>query len=177
VLHSMTPYYAANPGIRTQTLATLFPFLEGMLPFLMRNDSGSPFFGAVTKADTHTKPPRNRPNRRANRSPKPAYVRSHAPVYPTTTRWSPHGPVAMSAASSSSSEPDPISSRLKHGENRANSSRIKTSSSRGRNHGTTRMSKIARPKSLNRGVKITYAPHATKSSHLTTVVIRKTNAL
>ena len=68
----MTPYYAANPGIRTQNLATLFPFLEGMLPFLVRNDSGSPFSGAVTKANTHTKPPRNRPNRRANRSPKPA---------------------------------------------------------------------------------------------------------
>ena len=33
VLHCMTPYYAANPGIRTQSLATLFPFLEGMLPF------------------------------------------------------------------------------------------------------------------------------------------------
>jgi hypothetical protein len=38
VLQSMTPYYAANPGIRTQTLATLFSFLEGMLPFLLRND-------------------------------------------------------------------------------------------------------------------------------------------
>ncbi len=107
VLHSMTPYYAANPGICTQTLATLFPFLEGMLPFLIRNDSDSPFSGAVTKANTPTKPPRNRPNRRANRSPKPANVRPHAPVYPTTTRWSPHGPVAMSAASSSSSESDP----------------------------------------------------------------------
>ncbi len=64
VLHSMAPYYAANPGIRTQTLATHFPFLEEMLPFVVCND-------------------------------------------PTTTCWSPHGPVAMSAASSSSYEPDP----------------------------------------------------------------------
>ena len=119
VLHSMTPYYAANPGIRTQTLATLFPFLEGMLPFLVRNDSGSPFSGAVTKANTHTKPPRNRPNRRANRSPKPANARPHAPVYPTTTRWSPHGPVAMSAASYSSSEPDPA-----HAQNAAEIARL-----------------------------------------------------
>jgi hypothetical protein len=84
VLHNMTPYYATNPGIRTQTLATLFPFLQGMLPFLVRNDSGSPFPDAVTKTNTHTKPPRNRPNCRANRSPKPANVRPHAPVYPTT---------------------------------------------------------------------------------------------
>jgi hypothetical protein len=53
VLQSMTPYYAANPGIRTQTLATLFPFLEGMLPFLLINDPGSPFTGAaVTKSNT-----------------------------------------------------------------------------------------------------------------------------
>ncbi len=29
VLQSMTPYYAVDPGIRTQSLATLFPFLEG----------------------------------------------------------------------------------------------------------------------------------------------------
>jgi hypothetical protein len=78
-----------------------------MLPFLVRNDSGSPFSTAVAKANTHNKPPRNRPNRRANRSPKPANVSPHAPLYPTTTRWSPHGPVAMSAASFSSSEPDP----------------------------------------------------------------------
>jgi hypothetical protein len=49
----MTPYYAANPGIRTQSLATLFLFLEGMLPFLLKNDPGSPFTGAaVTKPNT-----------------------------------------------------------------------------------------------------------------------------
>ncbi len=53
VLHCMTPYYAANPGIRTQSLATLFLFLEGMLPFLLKNDPGSPFTGAaVTKPNT-----------------------------------------------------------------------------------------------------------------------------
>jgi hypothetical protein len=49
VLHSMTPYYAANPGIRTQNLVTLFPFLEGMLPFLLKNYPGSTFSGAATK--------------------------------------------------------------------------------------------------------------------------------
>ncbi len=54
VLHSMTPNYAANPGIRTQNLATLFPFLEGMLPFLVRNDSRSPLSDTVTKANTPT---------------------------------------------------------------------------------------------------------------------------
>jgi hypothetical protein len=102
----MTPYYAANTGSHTQSLATLFPFLEGMLPFLLKNDPGSPFSGAVTKANTPTKSPRNRPNRRANRSLRSANVRSNAPAYPSTTRWSPHGPVAMSAASTSSSEPD-----------------------------------------------------------------------
>ncbi len=70
VLQSMTPYYAANPGIRTQNLATLFPFLEGMLPFLLRNDPGSRFTGAaVTKPNTRS--PRNRPNRRPTRGLNP----------------------------------------------------------------------------------------------------------
>jgi hypothetical protein len=48
VLYSMTPYYAANPGIRTHSLATLFPLLEVMLPFLLKNDPGSPFTGAAS---------------------------------------------------------------------------------------------------------------------------------
>jgi hypothetical protein len=92
---------------KTLRPSSLFPFLEGMLPLLVRNDSSSPFSGAVTKANTHTKPSRNRPNRRANRSPKPANVRPHATVSPPTTRWSPHGPVAMSSAFYPSSEPNP----------------------------------------------------------------------
>jgi hypothetical protein len=37
VLHSMTPYYAANPGIQTQNLGTLFPFLEGTLFTFLRS--------------------------------------------------------------------------------------------------------------------------------------------
>ena len=107
VLQSMTPYYAANPGIRTQTLATLFPFLEGMLPFLLRNEPGSPFTGAaVTKPNT--RPPRNRPNRRPTRGLNPPTVRSHSPATPhTPTRWSPQGPVAYSASSSAPPSPDP----------------------------------------------------------------------
>ncbi len=69
VLHSMTPYYAANPGIRTQNLATLFPFLEGMLPFLVRNDSGSPFSGAVTKGQYPHQTPAQSPQ--PSRQPQP----------------------------------------------------------------------------------------------------------
>ncbi len=63
MLQSMTSYYAANPGIRTQSLATLFPFLAGMLPFLLRNDPGSPFTGAAV-IKSNTRPPQNRSNRR-----------------------------------------------------------------------------------------------------------------
>jgi hypothetical protein len=85
VLHCMTPYYAANPGIRTQSLATLFPFLERMLPFLLKNDPGSPFTGAAVAKPT-TRPPRNRPNRRLNRGLNPPTARSHSPASPHNTR-------------------------------------------------------------------------------------------
>jgi hypothetical protein len=98
VLHCMTPYYATNPGIRAQSLATLFPFLEGMLPFHLKNDPGSPFTGAaVTKPNT--RPPRNGPNRRPNRRPNPPgpTARSHSPAFPHNKQWSPQGPMAYSA--------------------------------------------------------------------------------
>ncbi len=111
VLHCMTPYYAANPGIRTQSLATLFPFLEGMLSFLLKNDPGSPFTGAaVTKPNT--RPPRNRPSRRSNRGLNPPTARSNSPAPPHNTQWSPQGPVAYSASSSSSLSPEPSQAEI-----------------------------------------------------------------
>ncbi len=105
VLHCMTPY-VANPGIRTQSLATLFPFLEGMLPVLLKNNPGSPFTGAAVR------PPRNCPNRRTNRRLNPATARSHSPASPHNTRWSPQGPVAYSASSSASPSPDPSQAEI-----------------------------------------------------------------
>jgi hypothetical protein len=111
VLHYMTPYYAANPGIRTQSLAILFPFLEGMLPFLLKNDSGSPFTGAAVTKPT-TRPPRNSPNRRPNRGLDPPTARSHSPAFPHNTRWSPQGPAAYSASSSASPSPDPSQAEI-----------------------------------------------------------------
>jgi hypothetical protein len=93
VLHCMTPYYTANTGIRTQSLATLFPFLEGMLPLLLKNDPGSPFSGAVTKANTPTKPRRNRPTVVLTAaSGRLMYAPMHRRPH-STTRWSPHGPI------------------------------------------------------------------------------------
>jgi hypothetical protein len=82
VLHSMTPYYAANPGIHTQNLGTLFPFLEGMQQFLMKNNPSPPFSGAVVKPNTNPRTPRKY-NRRM---PKPANAHPKQCI-----TWYPHG--------------------------------------------------------------------------------------
>jgi hypothetical protein len=102
----MIPYYAANPGIRTQSLATLFPFLEGMLLFLLKNDPGSPFTGAaVTKPNT--RPPRNRPNRRLN----PPTARSHSPAPPPQHTVESPEPFGLLSFLVRITQPGPISGR------------------------------------------------------------------
>ena len=104
VLHSMTPYYAANPGIQTQNLGTLFPFLEGMHQFLLKTNPSSPFSGAVVK--TNSNPRTQRKDNR--RMPKPANARPNAPRG-TRMGWGPRGPTALHASSSveAALTPDP----------------------------------------------------------------------
>ena len=102
VLHSMTPYYAANPGIQTQNLGTLFPFLEGMHQFLLKTNPSSPFSGAVVKPNSNPRTQR-KDNRRM---PKPANARPNAPRG-TRMGWGPRGPTALHASSSVEDAPTP----------------------------------------------------------------------